>query len=140
MSQDPITCHVLDTTRGKPAVGVVCELYYIATCEQTITGAENSPFAVSKTDVDGRIKKWVFDPELDHNTKSFVGTDGNEWSALKPGIYKIKFLVEPYFANQNSTTFFPHVDITFLVDNPPDSHYHIPLLLSNHGYTTYRGT
>lgn len=142
MSVDPITCHILDTNKGKPAAGVVCQLYYIATDTDGIKELnETSPFAMSKTDNDGRIKNWAFDPKLDVNTKKFVGIDDiGSWTVLKPGIYKIKFLTGKYFLNQKSSTFFPYVDITFIVDNPPDNHYHIPLLLSNHGYTTYRGS
>lgn len=141
MSVDPITCHILDTNKGKPASGVICQLFYIATDADGIRELnETSPFAMSKTDNDGRIKKWVFDPKLDENTKSFVGISNDSWSTLKSGIYKIKFLTGKYFSDQDSSTFFPYVDITFIIDNPPDNHYHIPLLLSNHGYTTYRGS
>lgn len=145
MSVDPITCHILDTTRGKPASGVTCSIYYIAPVvtnksdEESYDVSNNVPFAMSKTDQDGRIKNWVFNPKL---KSSDIGIDNNVWSTLKPGIYKIKFLTGKYFndLSDSARTFFPFVEIIFTIDSPPDNHYHIPLLLSNHSYTTYRGS
>lgn len=147
MSVDPITCHILDTTRGKPAQGVTCSIYYIGplitdkASETSYDITDVKPFAMSKTNNDGRIKNWVFNPEADLMT---IGVDksSNKWTQLMPGIYKIKFLTGKYFhdLDDKERTFFPYVEITYVIDNPPDNHYHIPLLLSNHSYTTYRGS
>lgn len=144
MSVAPITCHILDTTRGKPAEGVTCSIYYVGELindksnEESYDIQSQTPFAMGKTDKDGRIKNWTFNPIQPID----VGIQNSLWSILKPGIYKIKFLTGKYFheLNDESRTFFPFVEIIFSIDNPPDNHYHIPLLLSNHSYTTYRGS
>lgn len=97
---------------------------------------------MGKTDNDGRIKQWVPNPSIDSAQASIIGFEDNKWSVLKPGIYKIKFLTGKYFheLNASNRTFFPFVEILFQVENPPDHHYHVPLLLSNHSYSTYRGS
>ncbi|OBA20925.1 Hydroxyisourate hydrolase [Metschnikowia bicuspidata var. bicuspidata NRRL YB-4993] len=149
MSVDPITCHILDTTLGKPAQNVTCSIFYLS---PLITNKNDEaaydldpavqPFAMSRTDNDGRIKKWVVNPGNGDGVNSKVGVENDEWSVLKPGVYKIKFLTGKYFhdIDASSRTFFPFVDITFQIDSPPDHHYHVPLLLSNHSYSTYRGS
>ncbi|KAF6063794.1 HIUase/Transthyretin family protein [Candida albicans] len=81
---------------------------------------------MAKTDNDGRIKQWIINPNGDFQN---LGINKNS-------IYKAKFLTGKYFL----LTFFPFVEISFIIDNPPDNHYHIPLLLSNYSYTTYRGS
>ena len=53
---------------------------------------------------------------------------------LQPGTHRIRFFTGDYF----QTTFYPHVDVTFAVDE--DRHYHVPLLLSPFAYSTYRGS
>lgn len=148
MSVDPITCHILDTSLGRPASNVTCSIYYISPLSDNINDdaiyevSDSKPFAMSKTDNDGRIKNWVYDPSLNAQDKSQIGIEGNTWRNLTPGVYKIKFLTGKYFHNleQKARTFFPYVEVVFQVSNPPDKHYHIPLLLSNHSYTTYRGS
>ncbi|EGV64930.1 hydroxyisourate hydrolase [Yamadazyma tenuis] len=145
MSVDPITCHILDTTRGRPASGVTCSIYYIGPSvtdksdDKSYDLASTEPFAMNKTDQDGRIKDWVFNPNVNN---SDIGINSSKWDKLVPGIYKIKFLTGKYFheLSDTSRTFFPFVEIIFTIDNPPDNHYHIPLLLANHSYTTYRGS
>lgn len=149
MLVDPITCHILDTTVGKPARNVTCSIYYLSLLI-TQKGDENAyaldptvkPFAMSRTDGDGRIKNWVLNPENSEIVENQVGVEGGKWATLKPGIYKIKFLTGKYFHDMSASnrTFFPFVDITFEIESPPDHHYHVPLLLSNHSYSTYRGS
>ncbi|KAI3404514.1 hypothetical protein KGF56_002706 [Candida oxycetoniae] len=130
---DPITCHVLDTNRGKPAESVIAQLYNIS----STTNHENvKPFALSKTNSDGRITTWSFDPDVDYES---TGVVNNKWEKLVPGQYKIKFLTSKYFKAIGGETFFPFVEIAFEVTNNSE-HYHIPLLLSNFSYTTYRGS
>ncbi|KAK6461156.1 hypothetical protein DFJ63DRAFT_217004 [Scheffersomyces coipomensis] len=141
-SVDPITCHILDTTVGKPADDVLCQISYLGAIQNPDTvEIENDikPFARAKTDKDGRIKQWTTDPYSDLKA---LGIDSNKnWNELKSGIYKIKFYTGSYFKRIGSpSTFFPFVEITFQIENPPDNHYHVPLLLSNHSYTTYRGS
>lgn len=144
----PITCHILDTAVGKPAAGVTCSIYYVASTidnaslEAAYDVGAGTLFGMAKTDADGRIKSWVYDPKLSATDQEKIGLNGNEHQELKPGIYKIKFLTGKYFAQlaDKSRSFFPFVEICFKVDNPPDHHYHIPLLLSNFSYTTYRGS
>ncbi len=148
----PITCHILDTTRGKPAADVVVAIYRISELpmenSDEITITENLPFGLAKTNKDGRVSEWIFNPK--DNLES-LGIKGQEWNTLKPGIYKIRFQTSKYFKQlseddktkgiaSDARTFFPFVDIMFNVNNPPDAHYHIPLLLANHSYTTYRGS
>ena len=53
------------------------------------------------------------------------------------GVYKLVFLTQPYFASLNEDTFFPHVEVVFNISST--SHYHVPITLSNFGYSTYRG-
>lgn len=142
MSIAPITCHILDTTRGQPASNVIVELYHLSS-DPTDFDTISTPvhFASSKTDDDGRIKNWIFDPAKDWE---YLGINDQVWDNLKPGIYKAKFLTGKYFLGLSELgsqrTFFPFVEIIFTIDNPPDNHYHIPLLLSNYSYTTYRGS
>lgn len=153
---DFITCHILDTSVGKPAANVTCQLFYVSPLlteledEAVYDMDAGASFAAAKTDQDGRVKKWTINPHIDSSTKDKVGISTNTgiWSELKPGIYKCKFLTGKYIhsfaqdvdAQLASRTFFPYVEITFHVSNPPDAHYHIPLLLSNYSYTTYRGS
>ncbi|ODV74350.1 hydroxyisourate hydrolase [Cyberlindnera jadinii NRRL Y-1542] len=143
----PITCHVLDTTRGKPASGVNVAIYRIGdlpTDGDELVIQDVEPFAVAKTNSDGRVTQWSFHPNRDLTPLGIV--DGSDWQTLQPGIYKIRFQTLSYFrstvgsSDASSRTFFPFVEIIFNIDNPPDEHYHIPLLLSNHSYTTYRGS
>lgn len=85
------------------------------------------PFAVvcssSETDSDGRCTT-LLAPE----------------TQLEAGVYRMRFQTGDYFAKDGRPTFYPFVEITFNVPNPPDAHYHIPLLLSPFSYTTYRGS
>ena len=111
MSQ--ITQHVLDTTKGKPAWGVAIILY-----EQV----GNEWIEVSKgiTNKEGRLLNLL-----------------NEDEALSPGVYKIAFDTRHYYSSQDLETFYPSIEIIFEIKTR--EHYHIPLLLSPYGYTTYRG-
>jgi 5-hydroxyisourate hydrolase len=109
-----ISTHVLDTAKGGPAQG-------IRVIAERQSGAGNF-VAVGEgvTDSSGRI------PQL-------LGSSG----ALQPGSYRLTFYVGDYFKDQDH--FYPEVTVSFLVRDP-STHYHVPLLLSPYGYTTYRGT
>ena len=110
-----ITTHVLDTARGCPASGIRVEL------EQVDPAGRWKPIAHGATDADGRLR-----------TLLPAGTP------TVPGAYRLIFETGPYFDAQNIVAFYPHVIVTFIVGT--DAHYHVPLLLSPFGYSTYRGT
>lgn len=112
MSQ--ITTHILDTSRGQPAMGVTVSLE-----QKTRDGWK--ALARGLTDADGRIKNLLPEGEI-----------------LTAGEYQLFFETDPYFASQNIVPFFPAVVIQFYIRDT--AHYHIPLLLSPFGYTTYRGS
>jgi 5-hydroxyisourate hydrolase len=111
MSQ--ITTHILDTTIGKPAQGVTIILF-----QQQNGWTE---IAIGTTNKDGRITDLLSREQV-----------------LSPGLYKMTFLTKDYFVQQQVATFYPFVEITFEITSA--EHYHIPLLLSPFGYSTYRGS
>ncbi|SCW04303.1 LAFE_0H10572g1_1 [Lachancea fermentati] len=141
----PVTCHILDTTTGCPASNVICSIYKIdmKENEDTMDTTSVEPFALARTNEDGRVPSWVFNPdptkraELEALGISKAGST-LRWDVLCPGVYKVRFQTGKYFARQDKKCFFPIVDIIFEVSDT--RHYHIPLLLSNYGYTTYRGS
>ena len=59
--------------------------------------------------------------------------------ALQAGTYRLIFETGEYFKTQGVPTFFPRVEVVFAIEKT-DEHYHIPLLISPHGYSTYRGS
>jgi len=112
MSQ--LTTHVLDTAKGKPAVGV-----RISLCHQQ--KQKWTEIAKGVTDEDGRI------PDLLKKGK-----------LMEFGIYKLRFETQSYFTRQAIQTFYPFIEIVFQVTT--EEHYHVPLLLNPFGYSTYRGS
>jgi 5-hydroxyisourate hydrolase len=109
-----ISTHVLDITRGRPAKDLPI----------TIARKEGDAFTTlksGKTDADGRIKDLV--PE----------------GQLAVGTYRITFDTGAYFAAQNVEGFYPEATVVFTIKDA-DAHYHVPLLLSPFGYSTYRGS
>lgn len=116
--RDYVTCHILDTVNGVPAEGVKAVL-------SKLENGNVQELAVGTTDKDGRISNW----------------ESNPVTSVAPGAYKIRFETGPYLAKiNNGEVFFPFVEIVFTVSDPPQAHYHIPLLLSNYSYHTYRGS
>jgi len=108
-----VTTHVLDTARGVPAAGVLVRL-------EQVTGNGPAEIARARTDDDGRIRN--LGPEQ-----------------LPAGAYRLVFGTAEYLAGEGGPApFFPEVVITFTIGGAP--HYHVPLLLSPFGYTTYRGS
>jgi 5-hydroxyisourate hydrolase len=112
MSQ--ITTHVLDTSKGIPAEGI--KVILIA---QLKSGAKE--LATGITNHDGRV--------ADLLRKEIV---------LDKGEYKLRFETKPYYEKDHADTFYPYVEIIFTIDTA--NHYHVPLLLSPFGYSTYRGS
>ncbi len=60
-------------------------------------------------------------------------------TALQKGVYKVTFKTGNWFGQKNQRSFFPEVPVVFVIDGSLD-HYHIPLLISPYGYSTYRGS
>lgn len=109
-----VSTHVLDIHRGRPAAGVPV----------TLERKEGDVFArlrQAETDADGRVKELV--PE----------------GQLTSGTYRITFDTGAYFTAQGVEGFYPEASIVFVVRDAA-AHYHVPLLLSAHGYSTYRGS
>jgi 5-hydroxyisourate hydrolase len=111
-----ISTHVLDTAKGKPAVAVPVRL------ERLDPSGTWSTVGSGQTDQDGRFIQLV--PEGEH---------------LGGGIYRLAFDTSSYFAASKQEGLYPSVEITFRARSR-ESHFHIPLLLSPNGYTTYRGS
>ncbi|MBI3494213.1 MAG: hydroxyisourate hydrolase [Acidobacteria bacterium] len=108
-----ITTHVLDIARGEPAEGLTVIL-------EIRQASEWAPVGRGSTDGKGRLETLTEGP-------------------ISPGIYRLTFDVGSYHRNLGlSAPFFPEVRITFNVLDT-DEHYHVPLLLSPYGYSTYRG-
>ena len=114
-----LTTHVLDTTNGRPAAGIEIELY-------RLDGAARSLISRQRTNSDGRTDS----PMLE-------GAD------MKAGTYELMFHVGDYLTGAVSDL----PDMLFLDDIPirfgiadADAHYHVPLLVSPFGYSTYRGS
>jgi 5-hydroxyisourate hydrolase/2-oxo-4-hydroxy-4-carboxy-5-ureidoimidazoline decarboxylase len=112
MSQ--ITTHVLDTSAGKPGKDISVQLMQKISNEWTA-------IAQGATNTDGRVSDLLPAGKI-----------------LSAGNYKILFETGNYYQTQNIKTFYPAVEIMFTVFD--DSHYHVPLLISPFGYSTYRGS
>ena len=112
MSQ--LTTHILDTTKGKPAQGVRISLHQQHEEDWKEIG-------LGTTDNDGRVMDMLKKDAL-----------------LSLGIYKMRFETGEYFDKQGIQSFYPFVEIIFNIT--AQEHYHIPLLISPHGYSTYRGS
>ncbi|MGA6954417.1 MAG: hydroxyisourate hydrolase [Candidatus Acidiferrales bacterium] len=112
MSQ--ITTHVLDTSLGRPAAGVpvTLELQHSGGWKEISRGA---------TDADGRLRHFL------------------EPGALVKGTYRLTFETQAYFLARKVHGLYPQIAIAFEVQDK-NEHYHIPLLLSPYGYSTYRGS
>jgi 5-hydroxyisourate hydrolase len=111
-----ISTHVLDTSLGKPAAGVPVRL------ERQERAGNWVSLRSAQTDGDGRCPQLL--PES---------------LALSEGIYRLVFETSSYYASQRVAGLYPVVEITFEV-RKGESHFHVPLLLSPNGYTTYRGS
>jgi 5-hydroxyisourate hydrolase len=112
----PLTTHVLDVATGRPARGIA------VTLEISRGPGLWAELARGVTDADGRIAG--FAPPL---------------AALEAKVYRLRFGTGAYFHALGVQAFYPEVDVTFQIHDPAE-HYHVPLLLSRFGYTTYRGS
>ena len=111
-----VSTHVLDTSLGCPAPSVQ------VTLERVDDAGSTASIASATTDANGRI-----------------ATTGDSAKDLAPGTYRLRFDTAEYFARTERPVFYPEVAVTFRID-APDEHFHIPLLLSPFGYSTYRGS
>jgi 5-hydroxyisourate hydrolase len=111
-----ISTHVLDTSLGKPAQGVPVRL------ERMESSGAWRQLSAAKTDEDGRCPQLL--PEED---------------VLPAGRYRLAFDTGDYLMAQGSVGLYPVIEINFEV-RAGETHFHIPLLLSPNGYTTYRGS
>jgi len=133
MAKSPITCHVLDSSIGRPATGVKLSLQqYRESTTADGTSSHWELLAVGETNADGRCLDLLPSP-------GSVEAGGNGTTLKAGGLYKIVFKTKDYFDGSSVKTFYPWVEIPFEVTNP-DEHYHIPLLLTPYSYTTYRGS
>lgn len=109
-----ITSHVLDTSLGKPAASVSVSLAVLKDGAFVELGR-------GLTDPDGRIKRLLED------------------GPLTIGLYRLSFEAGAHFRATGRESFYEQVEIQFHVSDP-SQHYHVPLLLSPFGYSTYRGS
>ncbi len=109
-----ITTHVLDTSLGKPAaaVGVTLSVREAGALRELGRGV---------TDADGRVRAFLPEPPR------------------QGGSYQLSFETAGYFRAASRESFFDRVTLEFFVADA-SQHYHVPLLLSPFGYTTYRGS
>jgi 5-hydroxyisourate hydrolase len=110
-----ISTHILDTATGTPAVNVPLSLARWQDADWELLQA-------TTTDADGRCKQLLPDDEQ-----------------LEPGMYRVRFDTATYYEAKDLAGLYPYVDVVFEV-KPGQAHYHIPLLLTANGYTTYRGS
>ncbi len=106
-----ISTHVLDTALGRPAPGIDVRL-------ETRDEHNWISLATSVTDADGRCRDFPTD--------------------LPAGLYRLIFATADYFHEQGRKSIYPEISVTF--DFHGDVHYHLPVLLSDNSYTTYRGS
>lgn len=109
-----ITTHVLDTAIGRPGAGIAIEL-------DRDDGGRWERVGAGKTDDDGRLR-----------TLTPPGP-------VATGTYRLRFYTAAYFAQHHGAGLFPVVEIHFTVADGAQ-HYHVPLLVSPYGYSTYRGS
>ena len=106
-----ITTHVLDTVLGKPAAGIGVRLEKYDEDSWLL-------IAESATDIDGRCR--------------YLAAEASA------GVYRLTFSIEEYFRQQERSSVYPEIAVTF--ECHAEAHYHMPLLLSDNSYTTYRGS
>ena len=106
-----ISTHVLDAVLGKPAAGIRVRL-------DRQEGSQWPSVATGITDADGRCR------DLAPNAE--------------PGVYRLTFETGLYLKHAGRDSIYPEISITFHCDG--GAKYHLPLLLSDNSYTTYRGS
>ena len=110
-----LSVHILNQQTGLPSPGVQIEL-------DKQQGESWQHIATGKTDADGRIKS-LYPQDQD----------------MQPGVYKVTFKTAEYFHGKKLDSFFPEIPVLFTVTRTNEK-LHIPLLLSQYGYSTYKGS
>jgi len=110
-----ISTHILDISRGRPAANVAVSL-------ARRQDQRWQSLSESRTDADGRCRQLL-----------------PEGAELEACIYRVRFETAAYYEMQHAAGLYPYVEIAFEVRDT-EQHYHIPLLLTANGYTTYRGS
>lgn len=105
-----LSTHVLDTTLGRPAQGM----------KLTLCTDKGEVLAQAETDADGRFREW---PE----------------AHFHDGVYTLTFHTGAYLKAHHGQAFYPEASVCFELSGEP-AHYHVPLLISPFGYSTYRGS
>ncbi|KAG4411108.1 hypothetical protein IFR04_015765 [Cadophora malorum] len=141
-ARPPITCHVLDTTTGRPAANLAVRLSCVAVPSIEFVGITNN---------DGRIAAWENKQGSEEGAYveskggvipallAMIAEQGTKDSATGPpgsSLWKLQFNTGAHYGIGN--TFFPIVELSFLVVK--DEHFHVPLLLGPYSFTTYRGS
>lgn len=126
MSRSPITTHVLDTARGCPASNVKICIEQLQSGSFKVSGSlatDLIPQVLSEkcTNSDGRIAD-LLPP-----------------GSLQIGMYKMTFYTKDYYQAIGMECFYPEVSVMFEIKSIAE-HYHVPLLVSPYGYSTYRGS
>jgi len=118
MGEGFLTTHVLDTARGCPAAGLKIALY-------RVSGNSHRKIVEMETNADGRTDSPILPRDK-----------------FKPGTYELIFYAGDYLRAAGiagaEPLFLDQVPIRFGMSE--DDHYHVPLLLSPYGYSTYRGS
>lgn len=138
-----LTTHVLDTQRGTPA----CQMEVLLSKYDTATQAFRE-IVCERTSESGRIN---FGAAL-----QIRGEDGGDDAGIEDkgrnimNVYKIRFYTHSYFEALGQLCFYPYVDVVFQVGpsnetagvggSGKENHYHVPLIVSPFGYSTYRGS
>ncbi len=110
-----LTTHVLDTMAGIPAAGLKIDLYRVEDGIATYLSSH-------VTNADGRVDA----PLLEHGD-------------FKLGTYRLDFHAGDYLKTAGGSDFLDLIPIQFIISDLK-RHYHVPLLLSAYGYSTYRGS
>ncbi len=110
-----ISTHILDISRGRPAAEVPVAL------ERVNEDGNWQELGRAFTDADGRVEGFA------------------DAGPLQAAVHRLRFDVAEYFRAQGATSFYPFVEIVFEIARA-EEHYHVPLLLSPFGYSTYRGS
>ncbi len=110
-----ISTHVLDTSRGCPAEGLTLRL-------ERQSGDSWTEIGGGTTNDDGRVRDLLHDG-----------------GGLALGVYRMTFETGAWFEANQVKGFYPVVRVVFEIQ-ATDEHYHVPLLISPYGYSTYRGS
>ncbi|MDR2271549.1 MAG: hydroxyisourate hydrolase [Sphingobacterium sp.] len=110
-----LSSHILDVSTGKPAAGVKVKLQ-----KSQMDNTSWEDIGVRFTDTNGRVNDFL--PVSQDNQ----------------GVYKLTFYTEAYFKQEKSESFYPYIEVIFIISD--DKHYHVPITLSPYGYSTYRGS